>query len=73
MSFDDDPVQGGWKQRGRPHYAGVPFWTVLSKISAASEGPLQQVLGQSGEARPSEGEATNPAHAGIQPIRTTRR
>ena len=36
---------------------------------AAGEGPLQPALEQPGGAGPSESEATNPAHAGIQAIR----
>jgi len=39
------------------------------RTSAAGEGPLQPVLEQPGGAGPSESEATNPAHAGIQAIR----
>src|SRR5450432_1486193 len=39
------------------------------RTSAAGEGSLQPVLEQPGGAGPSESEATNPAHAGIQALR----
>jgi hypothetical protein len=39
------------------------------RTSSAGEGTLQPVFEQSGGAGPSESEATNPAHAGIQAIR----
>src|ERR1700675_220512 len=39
------------------------------RTSAAGEGPPQPVLEQPGGAGPSQSEATNPAHAGIQAIR----
>jgi hypothetical protein len=46
-----------------------PLKNTRVPTKAAGEGPLQPALEQPGGAGPSENEATNPAHAGIQTIR----